>query len=52
MSDLYYTDLGVSYMSRDDLNQIALAGGRVGSIGYGYACRGDLPEERYGYGFR
>lgn len=52
MGNFYDSDLGVSGMSRDDLNQIALAGGYVGGIGYGYACRGALPRERHGYGFR
>lgn len=52
MSEFYETDLGVSDMSRDKLNEIALAGGRVGEIDHGYACRGNLPKERHGYGFR
>lgn len=39
MGEFYDTDLGVSGMSRDDLNKIALAGGRVGGIGYGYGFR-------------
>lgn len=52
MGDFYDTDLNTSGMSRNELNKIALAGGRVGGIGYGYARRGDLPKERHGYGFR
>lgn len=39
-------------MSRDELDKVALAGGCVGSIGYGYTCLGSLPKERHGYGFR
>lgn len=50
MSDFYDTDLGVSQMSREDLNRYALAGGVIGGIGYGYASTGAVPD-RHGYGF-
>jgi hypothetical protein len=43
---------GVEDMSRDDLDKIALRGGKIGSIGYGYAQWREEPAPRYGYGFR
>ena len=52
MGTYYDTDLGVSTLSKSELDQIALNGGHVGSVGYGYACTGTLPAERFGYGFR
>ncbi len=51
MGTYHDTDLGASALSKTELDQIALAGGKVGSIGFGYACRGELPAERHGYGF-
>ena len=51
MSQFKETDFGVSKMTQEELNRIALAGGEVGSIGYGYTVRGKLPEQRHGYGF-
>lgn len=52
MANLYNVDLGINNLSLDQLNQIALAGGVVGGIALGFACRGQLPEARHGYGFR
>ena len=52
MGSYYDTDLGVASLSKAELDQIALSGGRVGGIGYGYACTGTLPVERFGYGFK
>jgi len=50
MSSFYETDLEVSRLSLEDLNRVALAGGKVGSIGYGYARTCEIPP-RHGYGF-
>jgi len=52
MTQYYDTDLGVSTLSEQELDAIALAGGRVGGIGYGFACCGELPAESHGYGFK
>ena len=52
MGTYYDTDLGAAALSQTELDEIALAGGRVGSVGFGYACTGTLPAERFGYGFR
>jgi len=48
---LYETNLSVDRLTRQQLDAIALNGGKVGGIGFGYATRGALPHERYGYGF-
>lgn len=41
--NFYETDLGVSSMTAQELDAIALErGGRVGSIGYGFATRGQV----------
>lgn len=50
MSTYYATDLGASELSQADLDTIALRGGKVGEIGYGYATRGEVAD-RHGYGF-
>jgi hypothetical protein len=52
VAQYYDTDLGASALSKQELDQIALAGGRIGSIGFGYACAGELPAELHGYGFK
>ena len=51
MTEFQKTDRGVSEMTAAELHCIALAGGEVGSIAYGYTVRGKLPDERHGYGF-
>lgn len=48
----YEVDLGASCAEQAELDAIALRGGCIGSIGYGYATRGRPPEDRHGYGFR
>ena len=50
MSSFYDTDLGVSRLGLEDLNKAALAGGRLGGIGYWYARTCEIPP-RHGYGF-
>lgn len=45
-------DFGASCSEQAELDAIALRGGCMGSIGYGYATRGSAPEDRHGYGFR
>jgi len=52
MGTYYDTDMGVSALSKAELDAIALNGGRVGSVGYGFACCGELPAESHGYGFK
>ena len=52
MGQLKETDLGVTKMTAEELHRIALKGGIVGSIGYGYSLRGRLPDSLHGYGFR
>lgn len=52
MAEFKKTNLGVTRMSAEDLHRIAIRdAGVVGSIGYGHAIRGDLPETRHGFGF-
>lgn len=52
MGDYYDTDCGASSKTKEELDIIALAGGVLGIIGYGYACQDKLPTERHGYGLR
>lgn len=45
MTSFYETDLGVSSMTAHELDTIALErGGRIGSIGYGFATRGQVGQ--------
>jgi hypothetical protein len=46
------TDMGVSDMTPEHLDAIALQGGVVGAIGYSFTCNGSTPAPRHGYGFR
>lgn len=50
MGTYYATDLGATNMTVEQLDAIALRGGKVGEIGYGHATRGKVPD-RHGYGF-
>lgn len=43
MAQFYDETFGVEKMSAGQLDAIALAGGQVGSIGYGYARSGNIP---------
>jgi hypothetical protein len=52
MGTFYQTTLGIDGATVEELNSCALRGGVWGEIGYGYACRGELPKERHGYTFQ
>lgn len=51
MSHFHSTTFGASCADQAELDAIALRGGVVGSIGYGYTTRGETPADRHGYGF-
>jgi len=48
----FRTDLGARDLTQKDLDLIALDGGVVGSIGYGFAQPDHEIPARHGYGFR